>query len=303
MTQALKEDLVPPRIGAPAPPATNKVPGAHATGKRVGAIAIGAGLIVVILVQLLPFYVALTTALKAKADLSSQWLFPMVGLYWGNFVTAISDGNILQAIGNSAIVTLFSTALVCALGALAAYPLARRQTTLNRAVLLLIIGLIMIPPLSILVPLYSMLNQLHAINSYWGIILVMTTAQLPLSIFLYSSFMRSLPVAVEEAAVMDGANLFQLLFWVVFPMLKPVTATVIILTGVAIWNDFALSVYVLTDPAVKTIAPAIGAFFATQSSNLGAAAAASIMGFVPVLIAYLFLQRYFIRGMVAGAEK
>jgi len=271
--------------------------------KRIGGIAVGIALVIMVIVQLLPFYVAITTALKAKSDLSSQWLFPVAKLYLGNFVTAIEQGNILQAIGNSALVTVVSTALVCVLGALAAYPLARRQTLLNKIVLLAIIGLIMIPPLSILVPLYSMLNQFHAINSYWGIILVMATTQLPLSIFLYAAFMRSLPVAVEEAAVVDGANMLQVLFWVIFPMLKPVTATVIILTGVAIWNDFALSVYVLTDPAVKTIAPAIGSFFSTQSSNLGAAAAASIMGFVPVLVAYLFLQRYFIRGMVAGAEK
>jgi raffinose/stachyose/melibiose transport system permease protein len=131
----------------------------------------------------------------------------------------------------------------------------------------------------------------------------MTTSQLPLAIFLYTAFMRSLPIAVEEAATMDGANRMQVLFWVIFPMLKPVTATVIILAGVAVWNDYALSVYMLTDPSVKTIAPAIGSFFSTQSSNLGAAAAASIMGVIPVLIAYLFLQRYFIRGMVAGAEK
>jgi raffinose/stachyose/melibiose transport system permease protein len=282
---------------------TIKAGGRSTIGKRVGGIAIGAALIVMIVVQLLPFYVALTTSLKQKSDLSSQWLFPTINLYWGNFVTAIQAGGILTAIGNSAIVTVVATALVCALGALAAYPLARRRSGLNKTVLLFIIGLIMIPPLSILVPLYSMLNQLHAINSYWGIILVMTTMQLPLSIFLYASFMRSLPIAVEEAAVVDGANVFQVLFWVVVPMLKPVTATVVILAGVAIWNDFSLSVYVLTDPAVKTIAPAIGSFFSTQSSNLGAAAAASLMGFLPVLIAYLFLQRYFIRGMVAGAEK
>jgi raffinose/stachyose/melibiose transport system permease protein len=272
-------------------------------GPRAAAVAIGFGLLVMIVVQLLPFYVALTTALKQQSDLSSQWLFPLVSAYWGNFETAIAQGNIMTAIGNSVIVTVLSTLLVCGLGALAAYPLARRQTALNKLVLLGIIGLIMIPPLSILVPLYSMLNTLGAINTYWGIILVMATTQLPLAIFLYSAFMRSLPIAVEEAAVMDGANRMQVLFWVIFPMLKPVTATVAILTGVAIWNDYALSVYILTDPSVKTIAPAIGSFFSTQSSNLGAAAAASIMGLLPVLIAYLFLQRYFIRGMVAGAEK
>jgi len=274
------------------------------TGGRRGAnIIIGAALVLVVLVQLLPFYVTLTTALKTKTDLSSQWSFPFATLFFGNFQTAIQDGGILRSIGNSVIVTVVATALVCVIGALAAYPLARRLTRLNKVVMLLIIGLIMIPPLSVLVPLYSLLNQLHAINTYWGIILVMTTGGLPLAIFLYAAFMRSLPLAVEEAAVVDGANLMQVLFYVVFPMLKPVTVTVIILTGVGVWNEFALSSYVLTEPAQKTIAPAIAAFFSTQSSNLGAAAAASLMGVVPVLIAYLFLQRYFIKGMVAGAEK
>ncbi|MET0991166.1 MAG: carbohydrate ABC transporter permease [Lacisediminihabitans sp.] len=274
------------------------------SGSRRGVnILIGIALLLVVVVQLVPFYVTLTTALKAKSDLSSQWAFPFTSVFWGNFQTAIQDGGILRSIGNSALVTVIATALVCLIGSLAAYPLARRQTRLNKVVMLLIVGLIMIPPLSVLVPLYSLLNQLHAINTYWGIILVLTTGQLPLAIFLYAAFMRSLPLAVEEAAVVDGANLLQVLFYVVFPMLKPVTVTVIILTGVAVWNEFALSSYVLTDPSVKTIAPAIGAFFSSQSSNLGAAAAGSLMGVVPVLIAYLFLQRYFIKGMVAGAEK
>ena len=271
--------------------------------KRWVSAIIGIALALIVIVQLVPFYVTLTTALKAKSDLSSQWSFPFTTLFVGNFRTAIEDGGILRSIGNSVLVTVVATALVCIVGSLAAYPLARRQTRLNKSVMLLIVGLIMIPPLSVLVPLYSLLNQLHAINTYWGIILVMTTGQLPLAIFLYAAFMRSLPLAVEEAAVVDGANLLQVLFYVVFPMLKPVTVTVVILTGVGVWNEFALSSYVLTDPAVKTIAPAIGSFFSSQTSNLGAAAAASLMGVVPVLIAYLFLQRYFIKGMVAGAEK
>jgi raffinose/stachyose/melibiose transport system permease protein len=196
-----------------------------------------------------------------------------------------------------------STILVCVLGALAAYPLARRKTPANTAIALLILGMIMVPPLSILVPLYTLLNQLGALNTYWGAILVMVTTQLPLSIFLYTAFMRSLPISVEEAATVDGANRMQLLFGIVFPMLKPVTATVIILTGVAVWNEFALSGYILTSPQMQTIAPAIASFFSVQSSNLPAAAAASLMAMLPVLVAYLFLQKYFIKGMVAGAEK
>lgn len=273
------------------------------TRKRIVRMGIGALVVVVVLVQMLPFYVALTSALKERTDLSSQWSFPTAQIFFGNFVSAVESGHILRAIGNSVIVTVLSTLIVCLLGALAAYPLARRPTRTNNAIALMILGLIMVPPLSILVPLYSMLNQMGAINTYWGAILVMVATQLPLSIFLYTAFMRSLPISVEEAATVDGANRLQILSRIVFPMLKPVSATVVILTGVAVWNEFALSGYILTSPGMQTIAPAIASFFSVQSSNLPAAAAASLMAVVPVLVAYLFLQKFFIKGMVAGSEK
>lgn len=265
--------------------------------------AIAAALALVCALQLLPFYLTLTTALKPKTDLSSQWTLPTQGIHWENFRVAIEDGGIIRAMGNSALVTVVSTVLVCLLGALAAYPLARRRTLGNRCVLAGIVGLIMIPPLSILVPLYSLLVQIDGINTYWGATAVMVASQLPLSIFLYANFMRGLPLSVEEAAVMDGAGLLQTLFRVVFPMLKPVTATVIILTSISIWNEYALSVFVLRAPEVRTTAPALATFFASQGGNLNAAAAGALLTVVPVLIAFLLLQRQFIKGMVAGAEK
>lgn len=266
-------------------------------------LAVALGIVVAIVIQLLPFYIALTTSLKARDNLSSQWVFPFTEIYVQNFVVAIEDGGILRAMGNSAIITVISTAVVCILGALAAYPLARRDTLGNKVVLGGIVALIMVPPLSILVPVYSLLNQIGGTNTYWGAILLLVTTQLPLAVFLYTAFMRGLPLSIEEAATVDGANLMQLLFRIVFPMLKPVTATVIILTSVAVWNEYALSVFVLRDPEVRTIAPTIGTFFASQGSNLGAAAAAALVSVVPVLLAYLVLQRYFVKGMVAGSEK
>lgn len=266
-------------------------------------LAIGAGLLLAVLVQLLPFYITVTSSLKAKSDLSSQWALPFGEWYWQNFATAVQDGGILRAIGNSAVVTIVATVLVCVIGALAAYPLARRATVGNRLVLAGIVGLIMVPPLSILVPLYSMMTQLKAVNTYWGTILVMVATQLPLAIFLYTAFMRGLPVSIEEAAAVDGASGTQVLFRVVVPMLKPVTATVVILTSVNVWNEYALSVYLMRSTDLRTIAPAIGSFFATSSSDLGAAAAASLISVLPVLVVYLVLQRYFIKGMVAGSEK
>lgn len=283
--------------------AAERMPAASVRSPWPARLAIGAGVLLAVLLQLLPFYITLTTALKARSDLSSQWLPPFGEIYWQNFATAIEQGQILRAIGNSAIVTVCSTVLVCVLGALAAYPLARRPTLVNKLVFAVIVGLIMIPPLSILVPLYAQMVQLHAINTYWGTILVMTATQLPLAIFLYTAFMRGLPVSIEEAASVDGANAVQVLFRVVVPMLKPVTATVVILTSVNVWNEYALSVYLMRAPEMRTIAPSISTFFATSASDLGAAAAASLISVLPVLIVYLVLQRYFIKGMVAGSEK
>lgn len=265
-------------------------------------ILIYVGLAFIGLLQLLPFYFGLTTASKPKTDLSSPWVFPGE-VYWQNFRTAMDQGHILTAIGNSAIVTVVSTVLVCVLGAFTAYPLARRLTRGNQLVYAGIIGLIMIPPLSVLVPLYTLMKDLGGLNTHWGIILLMVTGNLPLAVFLYTAFMRSLPLSIEEAATVDGANSLQVLFRIVFPMLKPVTATVAILAGVGIWNEFALSTYFLRDPDTRTIAPAVANFFASQGSNPGAAAAGALLSVVPVVLAYLFLQRSFISGMVAGAMK
>lgn len=260
------------------------------------------GLGIVLILQLLPFYIALTTSLKPRTALGGQ-LLPPTELYLENFEKALS-GNILTSLFNSAVVAVISTTLVCLLGALAAYPLTRRETRFNKVLFGGILSLIMIPPLSILVPLYTMLNRLDGVNTYWGMILVLTAENLPKAVFLYAAFIRSIPLSLEEAARIDGANVLQTFGRIVLPLLKPVTATVAILTGISAWNEYALSAFILTDPQMQMVAPAVASFFSQQgSSNLGAAAAASLMAVVPVLIAYLFLQQHFMKGMLAGAEK
>lgn len=118
-------------------------------------------------------------------------LFLRFDFEWSNFATAITDGGILKAIVNSVIITLCSTVITCLVGAAAAYPLARRQTRGNKLVSAGILAIMMIPPLSILVPLYSFLVQIGGVNSYWGIVLVLSTTNLPLAIFLYTAFIRA----------------------------------------------------------------------------------------------------------------
>jgi len=288
-------------VAAAAPtPSRKSGTGRPEGGRSVARVPL---LVLVCVVQLLPFYLALTTAFKPITDLSSPWSFPLSGATVENFSTAVEDGNILRAIWNSAVVTVCATAIVVVVGALAAYPLARLRSRLNRGIELLVLSVMMIPPLSILVPLYSMLNQMHLLNTYAGLILPLACLELPRAIFLYTQFLRSVPVSLEEAARVDGANTLQVFVRIILPLLTPVTVTVVILTGVYLWNEFALSSYIMSSDSMKTLAPAIAAFFGEQGSQVNAAVAGSLLGAIPMVVAYIFLQKYFIRGMLAGADK
>lgn len=270
---------------------------------RGSKFGIGVVLVVFCLIQLIPFYFGVTTAFKSQDDLSSVWRFPFSGTTMENFTSAIRDGGVLRSILNSAIITVATTLLTCVIGAAAAYPLARRRTMLNRGFEIFTLGVMMVPPLSILVPMYSLLHDMGLLSTYPGLTIVLLCVQLPQAIFLYSQFLRSVPITLEEAASVDGASRLTAFFRIVLPVLKPVTATVVILTAVNVWNEFAMSSYIMVKPEMRTLAPAIASFFGGQGANANAAIAASLIGVIPVIVAYLFLQKYFMKGMLAGAEK
>ncbi|MGI6786633.1 MAG: carbohydrate ABC transporter permease [Gleimia sp.] len=257
----------------------------------------------VCLVQLLPFYLGLASAFKEPRDLSSAWSFPFAGFTIENFIIALERGNVGKAVLNSAIVTVLATVIVVVVGALASYPLARRRTRLNNFILMLTLTVMMIPPLSILVPLIRLLKGFGLMNSHLGLVFPLVAFALPQAIFLYTQTLRGMTESLEEAARIDGAGTLRTFFSIVLPLMKPVTITVAILTGTNVWNEFALSSYIMTTSEMRTLAPAIASFFGAAGANVNAAIAASFIGVLPVLFAYLFLQKYFMNGMLAGAVK
>ena len=235
-------------------------------------------------------------------DLSSRWIFPKE-IHLENFTYALEKGGLITAMYNSIIITVISVLIIALIGATTAYPLARIKTKTNSVVLNLVVAVMMIPPLSMLVPLYSLLTKIGAINTYWGIIVITVTMGLPLSIFLYSNFISTIPVDLEEAAYIDGCSRFKAFYKVVLPLLKPVTATVVILTVVNVWNDFQFPLYILQVPEMKILTLAVSSFFSQNTSNLNAAAASALIAIIPVVIIYLLLQKQFVQGMVDSAIK
>lgn len=258
--------------------------------------------IVIALIHVIPFYILITTSLKAIDDPSSKWILPGY-LYLDNFLNAWNQARLSTSFKNNIIITLASVILVIVLGSISAYPLARFRTVWNKLMYTVFISALIVPPLTILVPLYKVYVDLGALNTLWGIVLLHVTFNLPITIFLYTGFISTIPRELDEAAMMDGSSRLGLFFRIILPLLKPATATVIILSGVAVWNDYQFSVFFLQKTEVHTITVALAAFFGQFNNNVGWVAAGSLMAALPITLVYLFLQKYFIEGMAAGAIK
>jgi raffinose/stachyose/melibiose transport system permease protein len=272
-------------------------PGAHAWAPWKTAAAL-----ILCAVQLVPIYVTTMVALKPQTDLSSTWE-PPAHLALGNFTRAIEQGGLLRALLNTVFITACSTALVVAIGAMAAYPLARSRSRLNGAVATFILSILMIPALSLLVPLYVLVVRAHAISTFWGIVPIHVTFNLPLSIFMFTNFIRTIPRELEEAALLDGCSVYSIFLRIVLPLLKPVTVSVVLLTAAQVWNDFQYSIYFLQKPTMRVLTLSIASFFGISGSDPHVAAAGALLAILPMAVLFLFLQKYFVRGMVESAFK
>lgn len=251
---------------------------------------------------LIPFYVIIVMSLKDISDTSSRLSLPKE-IYWGNYAGIFAGGTMGRALLNSAIITVAVVFLEVVIGCMAAYPLARNKSRLNSIIHNIFLGVMMIPGLSVLVGVYSLLAKMDAINTYWGMVLASVGFGLPMSIYMYTNFISSIPETLDEAAAIDGAGNLQTFFGVILPQLKPVTVTVVILQGVGIWNEYMYSLYVLQKAEMFTVTLRISSYFSSAKQDYGGAAAAAVVAMVPIVVLYLFLQKYFIQGAVEGAVK
>jgi len=286
-----------PPIDGPAPAARRASPArlGWAPWKTATALVLCA-------VQLVPLYVTTMVALRPQTDLSSTWT-PPAHLALDNFSRAIAQGGLVRALLNTVFITACSTALVVGIGAMAAYPLARSRSRLNAAVSTFVLSILMIPALSLLVPLYVLLVRARATSTFWGIVPIHVTFNLPLSIFMFTNFIRTIPRELEEAALLDGCSVYAIFLRIVMPLLKPVTVSVVLLTAASVWNDFQYSIYFLQKPTMRVLTLSIASFFGISGADPHVAAAGALLAILPMAVLYLFLQKYFVRGMVESAFK
>jgi multiple sugar transport system permease protein len=251
-------------------------------------LILGAGLV------LLPLGIVLWTSLAPPGTLSTTAV-SFDSLTVSNYQQAWHRGNFLLAFANSTIVALAVTALQIFTSTLAGYALARLNFQGRQAILLLILATLVIPFQILVIPIFLVLKWGHLINTYWALIL--PTAANGFGIFLMRQYFVTIPVELEEAAALDGANRLQILWRVMFPLARPALITLFLFTFIGEWNDLFKPLIFTTKPELKTVQLALAEFQEQFTSSWSLLMAAVVIATIPVVVLFLIGQRQFIRGI------
>ena len=259
------------------------------------------GAVAVTLFFLFPVYWLSMISFKTADEIYS---YPPVwwpaSLQLGNYAVLFKDGD-AATVGNSLIVASVSTILAMLLGTICAYSLARFKTG-GEHLANWIISQRMVPPIAIVFPVFLLYVWFGWVDTYFGLILLYTAFNLPYVIWMMRGYILDIPLALEEAALVDGYNRWQVLWKVVFPMCRAGLFATAIFTFVFAWNDFIFAL-VLTRTEVTTYTVQVTHYFGGQSNFWGKISAMSVLGTVPIFIVVGFMQKYLVRGISLGAVK
>lgn len=252
----------------------------------------------------IPIYYLLIGAFKTREDIIINPLtinFNKITL--DNFVNAWQRMDFFHSFMNTLIITAGALVLIIIFGSLAGFAISRIHWKIFSAYYAVMVALMVVPFISCLLPLVRQLRSMGLYSTRLGAILVHAAWHLPFCIFLYAGFMEGIPKELEEAAYMDGANTTQIYVQIFLPLIKPVTATCCIRSGMMVWNDFLVGSTMLNSTKIPTLIVSINSFFGKYVNEYGFAFAGILLATLPIALLFIFLQKYFVAGMVAGAVK
>jgi len=260
-------------------------------------------LVVFAFVFLIPIYFVLVNSFKPYEEILTNTVSIPSSLYFENYTYAWTVMNYPKAFVNSLLITVFSNIGLIVISSMAAYKMVRSSSKWMKALFIMFISAMLIPFQTVMVTLVKVGSVIGIMNSYWGLIVCYFGFGLPLTVFLYHGFIKSIPREIEEAAAIDGCNVYAVFWKVVFPLLKPMTVTVLLLNTLWIWNDFLLPSLILRGKEMQTIPLAIYAFFGQYMKQWDLALAALVLGVIPIICFFLGLQKYIVEGITAGSVK
>ncbi|QAY67970.1 carbohydrate ABC transporter permease [Paenibacillus protaetiae] len=277
------------------------------TGRRVyglGKALIYLVLSILFVTQVYPLLWLFLYSLKTNEEILSGKFFALPAKFqWHNFHDAVQSGNYFEYLKNSIFVTLVTMICVLLLSSLAAFAISRFRWKYGQAVMVIFLVGMMIPMQATLLPLMIMFKHIHILNTHLSIILPYIAFQTPVSVFILSGFMKTIPHEIEESAVIDGAGIFRIFRSIILPVSIPPMMTVCILTFINIWNEYIMAATFISKEQLKTLPFGVYSFVSQYSVNYGAIGAFLVLGALPVIIIYFLLADKITKGMVAGAVK
>lgn len=274
-------------------------------GNLVGNIIKYVVLTILALYTIFPIIFLIINSFKSQADIVSSPLSLPTSWSLEHIVNAAERINFFKSIGITAVITILSVLLIVFVSSLAAWVMVRNKGKLSSVMLLMFVAAMLVPFQAVMYPLISFMESLNLKNPA-GLVVMYGGFGLSLSVFLYHGFIKSIPKSIEEAAVIDGANIFQLFFGIVLPLLKSTTVTVVILNSMWIWNDYLLPFLVIGNSNVKTLT--LELYFAKMLSGQYGNPwelifPAVLVSIIPIIILFLFLQKHIVKGVADGAIK
>ena len=253
-------------------------------------------------IYIFPFFLVFVNSLKLKPDILANPLALPSHITWDNFSQALTKMNFFRSLTNSIVITFFSVSLLIIFSSMLAYYLARTKNSLSKYIFLILVTSMIVPFQALMIPFMARFAQFVSWNNRGALIFFYIGFGTALSTFLYHGFISNIPTEIDEAASIDGAS-DMVAFWrIIFPMMRPITATVAIINALWIWNDFLLPRLVLTNES-QTLPLSTYLFYGQYTVEYGQVMAGLVLAVIPIVILYLVLQKQFIAGISQGAVK
>ncbi|MDD7370743.1 MAG: carbohydrate ABC transporter permease [Firmicutes bacterium] len=251
----------------------------------------------------LPFYYLIVNTFKLAKDATvSPLSLPVKNFTLDLYREAFDTINFWSSFKNSIIITVVSVAIIVVIGSMAAYAIVRRKNKLTKVLFVYFLLGFMVPAQTTLIPLFNLMSSLHLQNSIPGMI-VLYSSWCNFALFMYQGFLGGIPKELEEAALIDGAGLWKMYWQIVFPLLKPVTTTIIIFDVMWIWNDFMMPYLFISSSENFTLIMEVYKGVGQFSNNWTVMLCTMVIVLIPVVIFYLLMQKHIIAGITSGAVK
>lgn len=260
-------------------------------------------ILIVASLYIFPFAIVVANSFKKTGEVILNPLTLPKEFRIGNYWEAVQRMRYFRSFFNTFVITVFSIVIIIIFSSMTAYIFARKKWPINKILFGIMVASMIIPFQSIMIPLVKIYGSVNMLNNMWTLIYMYLGFGTAFAVFVYHGFIKSIPFELEEAALVDGASIFQTFWKIVFPLLKPVTITIVILDALWIWNDFLLPSLILISAEKRTLQLSTFYFYGTFTSNYGLAMAALMLTIFPIIIVSLFMQKYIIAGIIRGAIK